>query len=80
MPMQTSKTAESVGIVHKRLRTREEIQKGVGGLAVQSAADRLLFALIEIELDIRDLLTEIRDKLDDVVDDRDRFHISTHPG
>ena len=47
---------------------------------VQSAADCLLFALIEIELDIRDLLTELRDKLDDVVDGRDRFHVSTHPG
>lgn len=62
------------------MRTREEIQKGVGGLVVQSAADCLLFALIEIELDIRDLLTELRDKLDDVVDGRDRFHVSTHPG
>ena len=47
---------------------------------VQSTPDLLLFALTEILLDIRALLTEMRDKLDDVVDDRDRFHVSTHPG
>mgnify|MGYP001585763786 CR=1 FL=1 len=63
------------------MRGREKIEAEVPD-DLHHVADRTKMGALTLEvlLDIRDLLTKLADKLDDVVDDRDRFHVSTHPG